>query len=82
MNIRNESAGYIKEQDILNEGFECYETIEVSDIDSSCSLPQYRRGDLYLNGGYWNYTLKRNGKILFDGWWNTVEEFKQTLRNI
>lgn len=83
MNIRTNDAGAVSESHIKSRGFSVYKIIEGSDMEqSSFSLPQFTNGELTIKGGYWNYSIYKDGKSVFDGWWNTNEEFDETLREI
>lgn len=85
MNIRTEKAGYPSEEEILEQGFKICGSWEYNDMgQATYNFNDYSKDDkLFLSGGYWNYTIKdKDGNILFKGWWNTVEELKQTLTKL
>jgi hypothetical protein len=80
MNIRKDSAGYVTGEHILKSGFKIdkeYECKEWYKKDYS------KDGKLFLTGGYWTYYIRdKNGKKLFEGWWNSNEEFDKTISEI
>jgi hypothetical protein len=83
MNILKDEAGAVKQEHILSRGFTVYHTEVVYDIDSSCHLPQFTNGEFKITGGYWNYVIKNSqDEELFSGWWNSNEEFDETLKSI
>ena len=85
MNIRTYNSGSISKENILNHGFRIDKTKDYPAIgESKYILIDYSKGNnLFLTGGYWNWYLKdKNGKLLFRGWWNTVEEFENTLKEL
>lgn len=84
MNIRTFNSGSVSEHHILSKGFEIFETIEGNDMGQmSYEIPQYTNGYITINGGYWNYVIKdKDGVVLFDGWWNSNDEFDETLEII
>lgn len=83
MNIRTNEAGSISHQDILNQGFSVAKIKEFSDMgQSTVTLTDYYKGNVLLTGGYWNWSLQKDGKEIFSGWWNSNEEFIQTLKDL
>lgn len=84
MNQRKEGTGYPTEKDFLSFGFEVYEVQKVNDMGQMMvHLPQYIKNGYKINGGWWTYSMKDpQGKELFNGWWDTVEELEQTLKEL
>jgi hypothetical protein len=84
MNIRTNEAGYVTNEHILSSGFKVFETIKGNDMgQSSFSLPQYENDQFKILGGYWNYVIKDlNDKTLWEGWWNSNEEFDETINQL
>lgn len=83
MNIHTDAAGAVSDKHILSKGFSVFDVIEVNDIDSSSSLPQYTNEKIKIVGGYWHYVVKdMEDKKLWEGWWNSNEEFDQTVTEI
>jgi len=85
MNIRNNDAGYVTDEHIKKSGFFVFDTIEESDMgQSSYSMPQWTNGKIKILGGYWNYIIEDafTGQKLWDGWWNSNEEFDKTIAEI
>ena len=85
MNIYKNSAGRASENHILNSGFEVFDTIEGNDMGQmSFSLPQFKNSRMKITGGYWNYTIKdiKTEEKLWEGWWNSNEEFDETINII
>lgn len=81
MNILNDKAGYVTKEHIVNCGFEVFKTLEGSDMGQmTFSLPQYKNKKCKILGGYWNYIIQdHKGKKLWEGWWNSNEEFDKTM---
>lgn len=81
MNILKDAAGFVTHAHILSRGFEVFETIEGCDMGQiHYSMPQFDNGTIKILGGYWNYKIKdKADNILFDGWWNSNEEFDETI---
>lgn len=83
MNITNSQAGYATQDHILSKGFSIFDTIVGSDMGMSWELPQYKNEEMQILGGYWNYVIKDNeGNTLWEGWWNSNEEFDDTIAEI
>lgn len=80
MNIRNSESGYVTHEHILKSGFVVTTTISGVGYE----LPQYRKGDnLFLTGGYWTHYLEdKHGNMLWEGWWNSNEEFDKTVSEV
>lgn len=85
MNITNDEAGYVTNEHIKSRGFEVFDTIEGNDMGQmSYSLDQYQNDKIQILGGYWNYVIKdrETGNKLWEGWWNSNEEFDQTINEL
>ncbi len=85
MNIHNNSAGCVSGKHIESKGFEVFEIFEGNDMGQmSYSMPQYQNDKIQILGGYWNYVIKdrETGNQLFEGWWNSNEEFDNTIDNL
>ena len=84
MNIRNDNAGCVSEKHILNCGFTIFDTIKGNDMgQSSFELPQFQNSKCKIIGGYWNYVIKNlAGETILDGWWNSTDEFDQTIKKL
>lgn len=83
MNIRNDAAGCVDHEHILNRGFKVFDTIVGNDMGMSWSIPQYKNSKCTIIGGYWHWKIKDNsGKELFGGWWNSNEEFDRTVEDL
>ena len=72
--------GCVTHEHILNSGFKVDRVRDYVDY----TLYDYSKdGKLFLTGGYWNYMISNiNGVILFDGWWNSNDEFSKTISEI
>ena len=80
MNIRKASAGYVTEDHILSYGFHVFDTIKGNDMGQmEYVLPQFQKGEWTIEGGYWNYVVRKNKEKVWEGWWNTNEEFDATM---
>jgi hypothetical protein len=81
MNIHKDSAGCVTENHILGKGFIVFDIIEGNDMGQmSYSMPQYQNNKCKILGGYWNYTVKNNkDEKVWEGWWNSNEEFDNTM---
>jgi hypothetical protein len=81
MNIHKDSAGCVTENHILGKGFIVFGIIEGNDMGQmSYSMPQYQNNKCKILGGYWNYTVKNNkDEKVWEGWWNSNEEFDNTM---
>lgn len=85
MNIRKDSAGYVTEKHIIESGFKVDKENSFSDMGQmTVTLKDYsKNGQLFLTGGYWTYYIKDGGgKVLWEGWWNSNEEFDKTINEI
>lgn len=84
MNIHTDAAGCVTDAHIESRGFKVFNTMEGRDIDSSWSIPQYQNEKVRIVGGYWNWSVidRVSGKELWSGWWNSNDEFDQTMREI
>ena len=85
MNIRTNDSGYVTNEHILKSGFKVDEEHVHSDMgQGSFTLKDFSKdGKLFLTGGYWNYYIKdKDGNLLFEGWWNSNEEFDNTIREL
>ena len=84
MNIRRSDAGIVSNEYILSKGFTVYETIKGNDMGQmEYELPQYTNGEITIEGGYWTYFIKdKAGNCLWEGWWNSNDEFDNTLNNL
>ncbi len=82
MNIRKDEAGYVTGKYILESGFKIDKENIYSDMgQGSYTLTDYSKNNkLFLTGGYWTYYIKnKQGDLLFEGWWNSNEEFDNTI---
>ena len=77
MNIRKDEAGYVTDDYIKASGF----IVTKTHTGQGYELYDYQKdGKLFLTGGYWTYYLRdRGGNLLFEGWWNSNEEFDTTI---
>ena len=77
MNILKNSAGSVETSHIKKKGFEIFDFIEGQEY----SIPQFKNNKFLIVGGYWNWLVKdiKTGKQLWSGWWNSNDEFDQTL---
>lgn len=85
MNIRTNDAGMVSDEHILKSGFKVDKENTYSDMgQSTYTLTDFSKdGKLFLTGGYWTYHIKdKNGNLLFEGWWNTNEEFDRTIAEL
>ena len=85
MNILKDGAGYVTDEHIKKQGFEVFNTIEGNDMGQmSYSMPQYKNSKYRILGGYWNYIIKdiKTDRKLWEGWWNSNEEFDETIKNL
>jgi hypothetical protein len=85
MNIRTNDAGYVTNEHILKSGFKLDEENTYIEMgQGSYTLTDYSKYDkLFLTGGYWTYYIKdKNGKTLFEGWWNSNDEFDETISKL
>lgn len=84
MNITTDKAGAVSHKHILSKGFEVFETMDGNDMGQmSWSIPQYKNEKCVIVGGYWHWKVKdNNGRELFGGWWNSNEEFDNTLSDL
>lgn len=85
MNITKDSAGSVSQKHILSKGFKIYKIQEVNDMGQvAYEMPQYEREDgIRITGGYWSYNIEnKNGDVLFTGWWNSNDEFDETIKHI
>lgn len=84
MNITNNSAGYVSDEHIKSKGFKVFDVIEINDMgQTTYSLQQFKNDKFQIIGGYWNYVIKDlNGNKLWDGWWNSNEEFDETITKL
>jgi hypothetical protein len=79
MNIRTNEAGCVTNEHKVDE------ENTYSDMgESSYTLTDYSKDDkLFLTGGFWTYYIKdKKGKTLFEGWWNSNDEFDETIRKL
>lgn len=82
MNIRQNNAGYVTQKHIESKGFHVFETIEGSGMENY-TMPQYKNDKIKILGGYWTYYITdMKGKSLWEGWWNSNEEFDTTIAEI
>lgn len=81
MNILKDSAGSVKSDHILSKGFKVFKTIEGNDMGQmSWSMPQYENTKCKIEGGYWHYVVSdHEGQKLWEGWWNSNEEFDKVM---
>ena len=81
MNILKGSAGYVTGEHIKKSGFSVFEVIKGNDMGQmSYEIPQYTDGKVKITGGYWNWVVSdMDGNQLFSGWWNSNEEFDETI---
>lgn len=82
MNIRKDSAGYVTGDHIKASGFKVDKENTYSDMgQGSYTLTTYSKEDkLFLTGGYWDYNIRdKKGELLFEGWWNSNDEFDKTI---
>ena len=84
MNIRNNDAGSVTHEHILNKGFKEYRNDGFNDMGQGwVDLPQFTNGELFINGGYWNYVVSdKDGNKLWEGWWNSNDEFDKTISEL
>lgn len=85
MNIRKDEAGYVTNDHILKSGFKIDKENTYSDMgQSTYTLTDFSKdGKLFLTGGYWTYYIKdKNGNLLFEGWWNSNDEFDSTISEL
>jgi hypothetical protein len=84
MNIHKDSAGYVTGKHILSKGFVVFGTIEGNDMGQmSYSMPQYKNQKCKILGGYWNYVVENNDGIkVWEGWWNSNDEFDKTMTDL
>ena len=84
MNIYKDSAGCVTGEHILSVGFEVFDTIKGNDMGMAYAMPQYQNQNIQIVGGYWSYTIKERstGKKLWDGWWNSNDEFDKTMAEL
>jgi hypothetical protein len=84
MNIRTNEAGAVKGEHIVSKGFEVFDKIEGNDMGQiEWEIPQYTNGIVKIIGGYWHWCVAdMGGKILWEGWWNSNDEFDQTMSEL
>jgi len=87
MNIHTNEAGMVEHEHILSHGFEVFATMNGNDMGQmSYEIPQYERKSdgLKIVGGYWKWEVKDGdgNTLIEDIWWNTNEEFDQTLKEL
>lgn len=84
MNIRNNDAGCVTPEHFKNKGFKVFETIYGNDMGQmNYSMPQYKSDKIKIIGGYWNYSvLDMDNNVLWQGWWNSNEEFDETIKYV
>jgi chitinase len=87
MNVHTDEAGMVDHEHILSQGFKVFETMKGNDMGQmTWEIPQYERKSdgLKIVGGYWSWQVKdKYGNILIeDIWWNTNEEFDQTMNEL
>lgn len=87
MNNRTNQAGSVDHEHILSHGFEVYKVIKGNDMGQmTYEMPQYKRKSdgLKITDGYWGYDIEdKDGNILVEYiWWNSNEEFDQTMKEI
>lgn len=84
MNIRTIAAGSVTDEHIKSRGFVVFETIEGNDMGQmEYSIPQYTNGKVKIVGGYWTWYVKdMEGKTLWEGWWNSNDEFDETMKQL
>ena len=85
MNITKDSAGSVSQKHILSKGFGIFKIDECNDMgQATYEFPQYKREDgVKITGGYWSYNIEnKNGDVLFNGWWNSDEEFDETMSHV
>ena len=84
MNIRKDEAGCVTGDYILKTGFKVDKIHECNNGWDSWTLTDYSKDDLlFLTGGYWTYYIKnKNGKQLWEGWWNSNDEFDETIKQL
>jgi hypothetical protein len=84
MNILKDSAGRVNHNHILSKGFEVFDIIKGNDMGQmEYEIPQYSNGKLKIIGGYWNWVIKNEkNEKLWEGWWNSNEEFNETIKEL
>lgn len=83
MNIRKFYAGQVTDEDVKSRGFKPVNWESYSDMGhGSFMLTTFKKGDLFISGGYWTWTITRNKEVVFKGWWNTLSEFDETLEKL
>lgn len=84
MNVLKDSAGHVTGEHILSKGFKVFKTIEGNDMGQmSWSIPQYENTKCKIEGGYWHHTVSNHkGQKLWEGWWNSNEEFDQVMEEL
>lgn len=84
MNIRTDAAGSVKDEHIISKGFRVFEKIGGNDMGQmEWEIPQYTNDKVKITGGYWTWCVTdMNGQKLWEGWWNTNEEFDVTMAEL
>ena len=84
MNIRTDAAGAVKHEHIISKGFQVFDKIGGNDMGQmEWEIPQYANGKFKITGGYWTwYVTDMNGQKLWEGWWNSNDEFDATMAEL
>jgi len=84
MNIKTDAAGAVKDEHIISKGFKVFDTIKGNDMGQmEWEIPQYTNGKVKIVGGYWNWVVKNmEGQKLWEGWWNSNDEFDATMTEL
>jgi len=83
MNIVTSDTGSVDGDFILSKGFKIFNKIEGNDMGCEWFIPQYKNEKCTITGGYWHWVVKDNdGNELFDGWWNSNEEFEKIMTDL
>jgi hypothetical protein len=84
MNIRKDASGAVKDEHIISKGFRVFDKIGGNDMGQmEWEIPQYTNDKVKITGGYWTwYVTDMNGQKLWEGWWNTNDEFDGTMAEL
>ena len=82
MNIHTDKAGYATGKHIKKSGFTVFDTITGNDMGQmDWEIPQYENDKCKITGGYWEWCIKDlEGNEIWRGWWNSNDEFDQTMK--
>lgn len=84
MNICKTSAGSVSASHIESRGFKIFKTMRGSDMgQGEWDIPQFTNEKIKIVGCYWTWFVKdMDDNELWQGWWNTNEEFDKTIEEI